>query len=413
MMLPILVNAAVRMLLIGAAVWLVLRLVRVRNPHVESLVWRMTLLASLFLPAFLYWRLAPSFETSFGLPLIVTAAGRPAGTDAVAAFDPVRAWRMAGPIYLGVTLLLIGRLGLGLMGMWRASRVAHPLPIPDDIRISDQVQSPATFGTIILLPADAKSWPAERLEPVLAHERAHVRSRDGYWSWLAQLHAAIFWFNPLSWWLHRRLEALAETTSDDAVVAARHDPVAYAELLLNFARHPNSRSVAMSVAESFVSKRIERLLARTPPAIALSRAARWVAVAALIPAVVLAASTTKAESPVKPASTPVAPAPAPEPAAAKPAPAGTPSVRLTSAADPDNFYPLVAKAEKVEGYAIVEVDLDRLGQLVDARVLKVEPAEPRFGFADAALAVARSSQFANSTQQVSSMRFMVKFALQN
>ena len=169
----------------------------------------------------------------------------------------------------------------------------------------------------------------------------------------------------------------------------------------------------MSVAESFVSKRIERLLARTPPAIALSRAARWVAVAALIPAVVLAASTTKAESPVKPASTPVAPAPAPEPAAAKPAPAGTPSVRLTSAADPDNFYPLVAKAEKVEGYAIVEVDLDRLGQLVDARVLKVEPAEPRFGFADAALAVARSSQFANSTQQVSSMRFMVKFALQN
>jgi len=409
MMLVILLSAAVRMLLIGAAVWLILRIVRTRNPHAEALVWRMILLASLALPGLLFWRLAPSFESSFGLPLVVTAVERPSGTAAVTAgLDPVLWWRLATPIYMAVALLLLGRLGVGLLGMWRTSRAAQPLPMPDDIRISERVRSPATFGTVILLPADASSWPAERLDPVLAHERAHVRSRDGYWSWLAQFHAAIFWFNPLAWWLHRRLEALAETTSDDAVVAARHDPVAYAELLLNFARHPNSRSVAMSVAESNVPKRIERLLARTPPAIALPRIVRWVAVAVLIPAVVLAASTTRAESPAKPAAVPSAPAPE----AAKPAPPGV-SIRMTSAADPDAFYPPMAKAEKVEGYAIVEVDLDKLGQLVDARVLKVEPADPRFGFADAALEVARRSQFANSTQQVSSMRFMVKFALQN
>jgi TonB family protein len=104
--------------------------------------------------------------------------------------------------------------------------------------------------------------------------------------------------------------------------------------------------------------------------------------------------------------------PAAAPAVVKPTSPGAPSVRLTGAADPDAYYPLVAKAEKVEGYAIVEVDLDKLGQLVDARVLKVEPADPRYGFADAALEVARRSQFANSTQPRSSMRFMVKFALQ-
>jgi len=50
--------------------------------------------------------------------------------------------------------------------------------------------------------------------------------------------------------------------------------------------------------------------------------------------------------------------------------------------------------------------------LVDARVLKVEPDELRFGFADAALQVARTSTFSNSTQQVASLRFMVKFALE-
>jgi TonB family protein len=406
MTLAILLNSALRMWLIGAAVWLVLRLLRARNPHVEVLAWRMTLLAGLLLPALLYWGLAPRFDT-VDLPAIVSgavagpasAATRPAGTMPIG---------LLASIYLAVSLLLLARLLAGLIGTWRVSRTARPLETGDDVRVSAQVRSPATFGTTILLPSDARTWPAERLEPVLAHERAHVHSRDGYWSWLAQFHTAVFWFNPLAWWLQRRLEMLAETTSDDAVVAARHDPLAYAQLLLDFARHPNSRSVAMSVAESNISKRIERLLARTPPANALPRVVRWVAVVVLVPVVVLAASTTQADSPVPPAAAASA-----TPAAAS-APAARPpgvSVRMTSAADPDIFYPPLAKAEKVTGYAIVEVDLDALGQLVSARVLKVEPEDARYGFADAALEVARHSQFSNASQQVSSMRFKVKFAL--
>ena len=38
---------------------------------------------------------------------------------------------------------------------------------------------------------DAREWSADRLDTVLAHERAHVSSRDGLWSWLAQFHAGI------------------------------------------------------------------------------------------------------------------------------------------------------------------------------------------------------------------------------
>ena len=159
----------------------------------------------------------------------------------------------------------------------------------------------------------------------------------------------------------------------------------------------------MSVAESNVPERIERLLARIPPAAALTRVARWCAFATLIPVVVLAASTTQAAPPTEAAAateTPVQKAPV----SLNPV-----AVRINRASNPDSFYPAVAKNENVSGYAIVEADLDRLGQLVDARVLKVEPAEPRFGFADAALQVARTSTFSNSTQQVASLRFMVKF----
>jgi TonB family protein len=406
MMFESLLSAAVRLLLVGAVAWLALRIVRVRNPHIESLVWRLMLLVGLALPVLVYWRLAPSFATSIDLP-VISAAGPPAvGGRAAAGSDPGLAV-VAVSIYLGAALLLLGRLFAGLLGMRRISRAARPLPTPGDVRISTRVRSPATFGSVILLPADAEQWPADKLDAVLAHERAHVSSRDGYWSWLAQIHAAIFWFNPFAWWLHRRLEALAETTSDDAVVSARHDPVTYAALLLDFARHPNSRSVAMSVAESNVPERIERLLARIPPARALPRAARYAAFALLIPFAFFSASTTIAAPPAEVA------------AAALPTSSNTPPADpnqrvlgiLRGAPNPDDFYPAAAKSEKVTGFAIVEVDVDALGQLVDARIVTVEPADPRFGFADAALQVARNSKYGAPYQQPSTFKFKVKFAL--
>jgi TonB family protein len=409
MMFEALANAALRMLLVGAAAWLVLRIFRARNPHVEALVWRMLLLAGLLLPVLLYSGLTPKFE-ALELPAavstMVTAGAGDVNISAVTV-PASTVWGLLATIYLAVALALIARLAAGLVGMWRVSRAARPMPTRDDVRISARVQSPATFGSIILLPAEAQEWPAERLDAVLTHERAHVRSRDGYWSWLARLHAAIFWFTPLAWWLQRRLETLAETTSDDAVVAARHDPVEYAALLLDFARHPNSRSVVMSVAESNLSERIERLLARTPPASALPRAARWAALALLVPVVVFAASTTRAAPPAEPSAAPV------PPALTLPPPDSTNRVKgvLRSPANPDNYYPAVAKAEKVQGSVVLEVDVDALGQLVDVRVLKVEPADPRFGFADAALQVARNSEYGAPSRQPSTLKFMVKFAL--
>ncbi len=407
MMLEILLNSAVRLLLVGAAAWLLLRIFRVRNPHLEALVWRMILLAGFSLPALLYWGMAPSFTSTLELPAVISPGAAPASE--ITATPGGWPTGPAASIYLAVALLLILRLAAGLAGTWRVSRAARRTAMPDDVRISARIRSPATFGTTVLLPADAQSWPAEKFDAVLEHERAHVASRDGYWSWLAQLHAAIFWFNPLAWWLERRLDALAETTSDDAVVAARHDPIAYAALLLDFARLPNSRSVVMSAAESNVSARIERLLAGMPPASALPRAARWAALALLVPIVVFAASTTRA------APQPAAAA-ASVPAGAKAQPPVDPQARggsLLSFPNPDDYYPAVAKHEKVSGYAIVEVDLDAIGQLVNARVVEVEPADPRFGFADAALEIARNSQFGVLNEQPSTFKFKVKWLLED
>jgi TonB family protein len=302
-------------------------------------------------------------------------------------------------IYLSVAVLLLARLCIGLLGLWRIASQARLATEKDDVRISTRLRSPATFGSIILLPPESECWSHDQRQAVLIHERAHVRSRDGYWSWLAQLHAAVFWFNPLSWWLRRHLESLAETTSDDAVVAARHDPVSYAALLLAFARQPNSRSVAMSVAESNVPRRIERLLARTSPGTEISRRARWIALAGLIPVMFVAASTTRAI------------AQAAEPSQAAMAAGGADSVRISRAPDPDQYYPEAARQAQATARVKVEVSVDAQGKLVDARVLEPLPADDPYDFGAAALAVARGAEYSNPLGRTSSLIFLVKFAL--
>jgi TonB family protein len=87
------------------------------------------------------------------------------------------------------------------------------------------------------------------------------------------------------------------------------------------------------------------------------------------------------------------------------------AVRLKAVADPDHYYPVVAKQEKVAGLVMVEVDVDASGKLLDARAVEVQPADPRYGFAEAALQVARNTSYANTTRQTASMKYKVKFAL--
>ena len=50
-MLALLAESALRSLLLGAAVWLGLKLFRARNPHVQMTAWTLVLVASLAMPA--------------------------------------------------------------------------------------------------------------------------------------------------------------------------------------------------------------------------------------------------------------------------------------------------------------------------------------------------------------------------
>ena len=92
------------------------------------------------------------------------------------------------------------------------------------------------FRPSVLMPADADTWPADRLRIVLLHELAHVKRRDCLTHVCSQVAFAAYWFNPLAWIAARRMRAERERACDDLVLAAGTRGSDYADQLLDIAR---------------------------------------------------------------------------------------------------------------------------------------------------------------------------------
>jgi hypothetical protein len=176
----------------------------------------------------------------------------------------------AAGIYLTVTLILLFRLAFGYVFTLRLARRGRP--VADLVYEADWVVVPMVIGWLnpkILLPPDWVLWKPYTLKAVLAHERAHIRRADWPISAMVAVNRCIFWFNPLAWWLQRRIAVLAEHACDDEALAATGDRQAYAEVLLKItaaARRSSGRlnwGLLTMSRTSNVRERIERILDET------------------------------------------------------------------------------------------------------------------------------------------------------
>jgi TonB family protein len=396
----LIVEAALRSLLLGVVVWLAMLVLRPRNPHLQKTIWITVLVASLAMPFVLKTRMAPSFDVPTAFSALTQSVDVTAHTAPISALQ--WSFGIVTVVYLFVAAALLARFAFGFFAIWRIRRSATPLTHAEglDVRVSPKIASPATFGSTILLPSSSVEWDEATLEAILSHERSHVKYRDCYVQWLARVHASVFWFNPLAWWLNRRLADLAETTSDDAVLELTLDRTAYADLLLEIARHP-APTMVTSAARSNISARIERIISNTPPASPPRRWVRGAAVVALIPLFVLAAAT--AQSPATHATA--------SPAGTNEDPAEPKIVDTGSASKNESLYPTKAKRWGVEGYAMVNATIDEEGRVTYVQIVELEPADASYGFAEAATKVAMDVRFANPTRQPRQVKFRVKFDL--
>lgn len=118
-----------------------------------------------------------------------------------------------------------------------ADRLA--LPRLPGLYLSDRHPMPFACGIItpaIVLPAEAREWPAARRHAVLCHELAHLHRRDLVLNLIAQCALAVFWFHPLMWFAVRRIRIESERACDDLVLGTGTRASEYADHLLQILR---------------------------------------------------------------------------------------------------------------------------------------------------------------------------------
>lgn len=271
MILEALGEAALRTLGLVAVLHCLAWLLRVRQPRLLFTAWAVVMVAALAMP--MLQRATPPLlpivpgmpaMTLEGIPLLHGGAHSP-GSPGTAVGGAATAIPVLSAAYGLVGGALLLRLLLGLALSWRLASRATPVEFDWTdtlrVRISRAVTAPVTFGTIILLPPDAPTWSPALRAAVIAHERAHVQRRDFVVLLLSQLHRAVFWFSPLSWWLHHHLASLAELASDDRAMAATGDRPGYAAALLEMGRRPGPLLCGLAMARpAALVHRIERVL---------------------------------------------------------------------------------------------------------------------------------------------------------
>lgn len=259
-MMLVLLECAVRSAALIAIVWFVLKVLRVRSVRLERNAWLVVLAASVAMP--LLTKLAAT-SAPHAVDIVWL---EPVQLTALTVTKSSAEWYMVVvAIVAALAAVFAIRHTLGIVRWWRVRAGAVPvsssLCAGFDVRVTSAVDSPATVFSTILVPVDFDGWSAQVQRAVIAHERTHVANRDFYVQWAAQLHRCIFWFNPLAWWLARRLSALSEHISDDAALEATQERAQYAEVLLGFAQRVTRSDHLLQMAGSrTLTARIERIL---------------------------------------------------------------------------------------------------------------------------------------------------------
>lgn len=234
-------------------------LARLTTPSARLAYWQFALLTCLALPMLRPWQQLVAVAETPSMNAGVRLALTPHSTHAYAlpAASDLIVWALA----LGVAI----RLGLICAGFFRLAKYrrhsvplepATPWAVEAELRVSDAVGSPVTFGflrPVVLLPPDFANLPEAARDAVLCHEILHVRRKDWLFTLAEELVRAVFWFHPGIWWTLGEIQLAREQTVDRAVIDMMKSRDAYVDALLTIAGASSSLDVAP--APLFLRKR--------------------------------------------------------------------------------------------------------------------------------------------------------------
>lgn len=223
-MIPALIDHLWQSSLFAACAWLVARRYRDHGAHLRYWIWfaasvKFLLPFSLLVSAGAWFsQHAISITAQSPIAYTIHEVVAPVVTPSVyvSARHIASDWLPA----LEVIAISIWAIGfLGLIARWlmqwlsigSAIRSATPNAAVKSVPVmtSSMLHEPGVVGMfrpVLLLPQGiTERLTREQLHAILDHELCHVRRRDNLTSAIHMLVEAVFWFNPLVWWIGARL----------------------------------------------------------------------------------------------------------------------------------------------------------------------------------------------------------------
>ena len=356
---------------------LLARLLRLRKPQVRWACYEGVLLLCLCLPLL---QMRPAAKTvmtpaSWGterLQASPIAESAPVA-QATSSVNLQRAF-----VWLLVTgiLLRTGWLLLGFRGLYRLRRAARQFrDVPRAVRalrdgigantellISDRVQGAITFGLrsgVILLPSQFGEMSEGTQVAILCHELIHVRCRHWLFTVIEECVLSLFWFHPAVWWLVREIQLGREEAVDLEAVRLLNSRDQYVEALMVAAQI--RQRIRLAPATSFVWRgQFARRVATIFAAETFSSRRTVLSVAGVVIGTLSVLCAAVVYFPVR--------------FAVHAQSASTEPVVIESGGDHllrrgALEYPRWVQQEGVEGLVEAEVSTDKLGRVLDARIL--------------------------------------------
>lgn len=302
-------------------------------------------------------------------------------------------------------LIIVYLLGLAafmissVSELWATSRYArrlaeyrrsHEAVAGHGIRIKvDRCSSPWVYGArrpIIVVPEDFCTWGASRRRDALAHEIAHIRRSDWLSDALARFLCNLFWFQPLSWGIRKRMQTLAERACDDFVLRRGADRYEYAETLLDIARHRRRESFKLPGSQHPLTDRIESILNRNAAREPMN-ANKFATTAALVLLLTCPIACVSVQGPEQPQRG---------------------EFRLLPTVRVAPVYPEEAGRQGIEGVVLVEFDITKDGATENIRIVSEEPPNM---FADAAMQSAAQWVYPPLEERLQGVRSIIRFEM--
>ena len=143
---------------------------------------------------------------------------------------------------------------------------AHQIVRPIEVRSSDLISSPLTYGIlhpVILLPKNLDRNDQAALQYVLTHEYVHIRRFDAITKILFAAVLCIHWFNPLVWGMYVLANRDTELSCDAWVIRmmGAKNRSSYALMLIKMEERRSGMSALYShFGKNAISERIEAIM---------------------------------------------------------------------------------------------------------------------------------------------------------